>query len=427
MGTYFLRRILLMIPTFFGSTILVFVILQLAPGGPLEQTIQRIQAGAAQQGEAGGGSSTELVGGGVITKSAMEELKRFYGFDKPVHIRYLMWLGVWPRETEHRNVIFQPEETEVRKSIGGGKFVWVKKEGESQFGVYHEDGTPHTGWFARRETANTDTNPTDETIKVTIFRREFSGILTGNLGKSYTYMQPVTDVMKPRFKVSIFFGLSGFFIAYLVCIPLGIAKALRHGSTFDLMSSMIVFVGYSVPGWALGAVLLMLLGGGSFWDIFPLGGFRSEGWEYMSLAGKIIDQLHHAILPLIAWTIGGFATLTVLMKNSILENISQDYVRTAFAKGLSEKRVIWLHTLRNSVIPLASFIGHSIGILIAGSYLIEVAFNIDGFGKMSFQAILDRDYPIVMGFLVIVVLLRLVGNILSDIALATVDPRIRFK
>jgi microcin C transport system permease protein len=160
-----------------------------------------------------------------------------------------------------------------------------------------------------------------------------------------------------------------------------------------------------------------------------LGGFRSETevWESLTLIQKIFDQIYHMILPIIAWTIGSFATMTVLMKNSLLENLSQDYVRTAFAKGLKEKRVIWLHAMRNSLIPIASGIGHILGVVIAGSYFIERMFNIDGFGRMAFEAILSRDYPVTLGFLVIVVLIRLVGNIVSDLALAMVDPRIRFK
>ena len=253
--------------------------------------------------------------------------------------------------------------------------------------------------------------------------------MTGNFGKSYTYLQPVTEVMKPRFKISLFFGLIGMFLSYIVCIPLGIRKALKHGSPFDFVSSVIIFVAYSIPGWAFGGVFLVLFGGGSFWDVFPLGGFRSqmEVWETLSLLEKILDQLHHAVLPIIAWSIASFTTLTVLMKNSLLEQLSQDYIRTAFAKGISEKRVVWLHAIRNSVIPIAAGIGHIIGIVFAGSYLIELVFNIEGFGKMGFQAVMDRDYPITLAFLVIGVLLRLVGNIISDIALATVDPRIRFK
>jgi microcin C transport system permease protein len=235
--------------------------------------------------------------------------------------------------------------------------------------------------------------------------------------------------MKPRFKISIMLGLTGFLISYLVCIPLGIKKALSHGSKFDMVSSAIIFMAYSIPGWAFGGVLLVLFGGGSFWDVFPLGGLHSpqEIWVSLSFFEKVLDQIHHLILPIIAWSITSFATLTVLMKNSLLDNMSQDYVRTAFAKGLSEKRVIWVHAIRNSLIPIASGIGHIIGIIIMGSYFIEMIFNINGFGKMSFQGILDRDYPVIMGFLVIVVMIRLIANLLSDLALAAVDPRIRFK
>ena len=400
MTTYFIRRILLMIPTFLGSTILIFVILQMAPGGPLERTIQQLQAGA------------------------MRELRRFYGFDKPVYQRYLIWLGVWPREIKHREVDFSADVKEVSKNVGRGTYMTLRLEGE-QIGVYDKDGKISDIWKGAIDREASE----DDKIVATIFQTEFSGILTGNLGTSYTYDQPVTEVMAPRFKISMFFGLTGLFLSYLVCIPLGIRKALNHGSAFDFLSSVVVFAAYSIPGYALGMVLLVLLGGGSFWDIFPLGGFRSptEVGETLTLWGKIKDQVWHMILPIIAWSISSFAGLTILMKNSLLENISQDYIRTAFAKGLQEKRVIWVHAIRNSIIPIASGIGGVIGVVIAGSYLIEKVFNIDGFGKMGFQAILDRDYPITLGFLVIVVVIRLVSNILSDIALATVDPRIRFK
>ena len=425
MTTYFIRRILLMIPTFLGSTILIFVILQMAPGGPLERTIQQLQAGAMQQGESAGSVGDIMSGGSsVLPESALRELRRFYGFDKPVYQRYLIWLGIWPREIKHREVNFSEDVKEVSKNVGRGTYMTLRLEG-GQVGVYDKDGNTSKIWKG----AVDETASSEGKIVATIFQTEFSGILTGNLGTSYTYDQPVTEVMAPRFKISMFFGLTGLFLSYIVCIPLGIRKALNHGSAFDFLSSVVVFAAYSIPGYALGAVLLVLLGGGSFWDIFPLGGFRSptEVWEAMTLWEQIKDQLWHAVLPIISWSIGSFAGLTILMKNSLLENISQDYIRTAFAKGLQENRVIWVHAIRNSVIPIASGIGGVIGVVISGSYLIEKVFNIDGFGKMGFQAILDRDYPITLGFLVIVVMIRLVSNILSDIALATVDPRIRFK
>ena len=428
MTTYFLRRLLLMVPTFLGSTILVFTILQMAPGGPLEKQIQRLQMGATAEGESVGSVSDIMSGGSqILPDKALKELKRFYGFDKPIWQRYMMWLGVWPREIKQREITFKGDQFEIEKRVGkkAGKIlrVDIRRKGED-LTVYEKNNSISSIWKAHIEDTDDDGD-----IHGVIYQTEYSGIMTGNFGKSYTYLQPVTEVMKPRFKISLFFGLIGMFLSYIVCIPLGIRKALKHGSPFDFVSSVIIFVAYSIPGWALGGVFLVLFGGGSFWDVFPLGGFRSqmEVWETLSLLEKILDQLHHAILPIIAWSIASFTTLTVLMKNSLLEQLSQDYIRTAFAKGISEKRVVWLHAIRNSVIPIAAGIGHIIGIVFAGSYLIELVFNIEGFGKMGFQAVMDRDYPITLAFLVIGVLLRLVGNIISDIALATVDPRIRFK
>ena len=429
MATYFLRRLLLMIPTFLGSTLLVFTILQLAPGGPLEQTILQLQMGGLTGGgEGGSGSAVGLDGGSFLPESALKELKRFYGFDKPIYQRYLIWLGVWPREIKHRDFEVLSTSAEVEKRVGkrDGR-IWkvdIRVDENSKLIVYEKDGTKSDIWAA-----SIDKTKEDGTKEAVIFQREYSGILTGNLGKSYTYLKPVTEVMKPRFRISLFFGLTGFFLSYLICIPLGIRKALNHGSVFDFGSSVAIFIAYSIPGWALGGVLLVMFGGGSFWDIFPLGGSRSpiEVWETLTLFEKFIDQVHHMVLPVIAWSISGFATLTILMKNSLLENLSQDYIRTAFAKGLQEKRVVWIHAMRNSVIPIASGIGHILGVVIAGSYFIERVFNIDGFGRLAYEAILARDYPITLGFLVVVVLIRLIGNIISDLALATVDPRIRFK
>ena len=418
-----------MIPTFLGSTILVFIILQMAPGGPIEQIMLQMQMGGAVGAEGGGGAASSTTSQGMsLPPEAMKELKRFYGFDKPIYQRYLIWLGVWPREIKHRNFIIPFNNNSYEKRVGkkDGK-VWnvdVVVAGNNKLEVKEKNSKKKSTWHAKVDEIDESGN-----LKSVIFQKEFSGILTGNLGKSYTYLQPVTEVMKPRFKISLFFGLTGILISYLICIPLGIKKALNHGSVFDFGSSVAIFIAYSVPGWALGGVLLVLFGGGSFLDVFPLGGFRSpsEIWDTLTPFQKIADQVYHMILPIIAWTIGSFATMTVLMKNSLMENLSQDYIRTAFAKGLSEKRVIWLHAMRNSLIPIASGIGHILGVVIAGSYFIERMFNIDGFGRLAYEAILSRDYPITLGFLVIVVLIRLIGNIISDLALAFVDPRIRFK
>jgi len=342
MLNYFVRRFLLIIPTFIGITLVVFTILQIVPGGPLEMEIMKLKMGGATEGA----SSTSTSTGINIPESAMEEIKKYYGFDKPIHERYFLWIN---------------------------------------------------------------------------------NLAHLNLGKSYVYAEPVWDVITSRFPVSIYFGLISFVLTYLVCIPLGVFKAVKNGSKFDIMSSVLVFIGYSIPGFAFGAFLLVLFGGGSFLDWFPLGGFRSIDWPEMSLGDKILDQLHHTILPVLSYMIGSFATLTILTKNSVIENLSQDYIRTAFAKGISEKKVIFKHALRNSLIPIATGIGHFLSLILAGSFLIESVFNIDGMGLLGFKSVVNRDYPVVMGILVISTLLLLIGNIISDIIYAIVDPRIRFK
>jgi len=389
---YFLRRFLLTIPTFLGATIVVFFIVQLAPGGPLEQRIMQLP-------------------------EAIEELKRFYGFDKPIYLRYLIWLGVYPRETDYQYL--RPGKP---KPVGEGvRLMIVKENGQYKLVNADDPSQPVEGWYIGKERERFG-----ETV-VEIYRKEFSGILTGNFGKSFVYQEPVLNLIKERIRISLQFGLIALILSYVICTYLGIQKALEHGTPFDLVTSILVFIGYSIPGWALGAVMLILFGGGSFWDVFPLGGFQSPDYESLSFFEKIWDRAYHAVLPTLSYTISSFATLTVLMKNSLLENLSQDYIRTAFAKGLSEKRVIWLHALRNSVIPIAANIGFIIGVFVTGSYFIELVFNIDGFGKLSFEAILTRDYPIVFSFAVIAVLIKLFGAIFSDMVLAMVDPRIRFQ
>ena len=252
-------------------------------------------------------------------------------------------------------------------------------------------------------------------------------VLHLDLGTSYTYQDPVWDVIKSRFPVSIFLGLTGFLLSYLICVPLGVMKAVKHGSKFDFFSSFIVFLGYSVPGWALGTALLVLFGGGSFWDVFPLGGFRPTNWEFLGPFEKITSQLTHMALPVLCYMVGSFATLTILTKNSLMENLGQDYARTAFAKGLNERRVIFVHALRNSLIPIATGLGHFFSIILAGSFLIERVFNIDGMGYLGYTSILQRDYPVALGILVISSLLLLIGNIISDVIYVIVDPRIRFQ
>lgn len=342
MWSYFLRRFLLIIPTFLGITVAVFFIMHFVPGGPVERQIMRMRMASMTEGGSAGVGRIDV----ELPQEAIDQIREYYGFDKPVHVRYAQWL-----------------------------------------------------W----------------------------NVLHLNLGNSYVYQDPVWDVIKSRFPVSIILGLTGFLLSYLVCVPLGVLKAVKHGSKFDFFSSVLVFMGYAFPGWALGTALLVLLGGGSFWSVFPLGGFRSDNWDYLNFWGKVVDQGRHMFLPVLCYMVGGFATLTILTKNSLMENLSQDYIRTAFAKGLPKRRVIFVHALRNSMIPLATGLGNVFSLILAGSFLIEKVFNIDGMGYLGYTSILQRDYPVALGILVVSSLLMLVGNILSDMIYAVVDPRIRFR
>ncbi|MFC1745456.1 ABC transporter permease subunit [Candidatus Riflebacteria bacterium] len=247
-----------------------------------------------------------------------------------------------------------------------------------------------------------------------------------DMGVSYTYDVPVWDVIWSRFHVSIIFGLTGFLLTYMVCIPLGVVKAVNHNTKLDLGSSVLVFIGYSIPGFALGIVLLVLFGGGSYFDIFPLGGIYSNNYNNMNLFGKLIDRIHHMVLPIICYMVASFASLTILMKNSMMENLGQDYVRTAFAKGLPERTVILGHALRNSLIPLAVGLGHALSLILAGSFLIEKVFDIHGMGLLGYESLIQRDYPVSLGIFVIASILALLGNIISDFLYTLIDPRISF-
>ncbi len=342
MTNYFIRRFLLMIPTFIGITMLVFAILQYCPGNIVDQEIERIQSGGSTGGESGG--SGRFMGGVKDIEKLRRQLEKQYGFDRPIYIQYGEWL-------------------------------WK--------------------------------------------------VCQGDLGISYRKKQPVSTLIGNRLPVSIKLGLIGFFLSYMICIPLGVFKAIKHGSTFDFTSSVVIFIAYTIPGWALGVILLVWLGGGL--GIVPLGGLYSANHAELSFWGRVWDQVHHGLLPIFCYTLANFASLTILMKNSLMENLGADYIRTAFAKGLSEKRVIFVHCLRNSMIPIATGLGHALSLILAGSYLIEKVFNVPGFGLLGFNSITNRDYPLALGILVIASVLKLLGNIISDMLYCIFDPRIRFK
>ena len=337
MAGYFLRRILLIIPTFLGITLLVFSITRVVPGGPIERMMTQAQLG----GEAGSLHRSE--GGGTLSDEQLAELERYYGFDQPLLTSYALWLK-----------------------------------------------------------------------KVAAF----------DLGLSTRYQDPVWEIIRERFPVSIFYGVTTLILTYLVCIPLGLMKGIYHGSRFDSLSSAVVFLGYALPSYVIGIALISLFAG--YYDWFPLGGFVSDDYDDLSTLGKAKDIFHHAVLPLIAYLAGSFAVTTLMMKNALMDNLSADYMRTAAAKGLSVGQSVRRHALRNSLIPIATSFGNNISLLIGESFLVETIFNIDGIGLLGYEAVIERDYPIVMGILVISSLLYLVGNILSDLCVALVDPRIRF-
>jgi microcin C transport system permease protein len=246
-----------------------------------------------------------------------------------------------------------------------------------------------------------------------------------DLGQSFRYNQPVVQVIAERLPISIYYGVMTALFTYIICIPLGIFKAIRHRTRLDNFTSIIIFVGYAIPGFALGAVLSNLFS--VRWPIFPLGGFEGAGSEDLPFMARALDVLWHSVLPLIAYLVSAFAVATMLMKNSLMENMSADYVKTALAKGLHWRRAIFVHALRNSLIPIATSIGGLLGIFMTGSFLIERVFNIPGVGLLAFEAIQARDFPLVMGFLVISSVLLMVGNLVSDLAVALVDPRVRFE
>ncbi len=246
-----------------------------------------------------------------------------------------------------------------------------------------------------------------------------------DLGKSFFYPKDVWSLVKEKLPVSISLGLWTFFLSYLISVPLGIAKAVRAGSRFDALTSLVVLVGYAIPGFVLGVALLVIFGGQLQW--FPLRGLTSSDWEQLSWGAKVVDYLWHITLPITASVLGAFAVTTMLTKNAFLEEIRKQYVLTARAKGLSERRVLWKHVFRNALIPIITgFPAAFIGAFFAGSLLIETLFSLDGLGLLSYESVMRRDYPVVLGTLYLFTLIGLVTKLISDLCYVWVDPRVKF-
>ncbi|MDP7548702.1 MAG: microcin C ABC transporter permease YejB [Alphaproteobacteria bacterium] len=367
MVAYIIRRLLLMIPTLFGIMLLNFVVLQFLPGGPVEQVIAQLTGTAVE--------ATSRVSGGGGAEVSREQQMANQGADAAIASKYRGAQGLDPE---------------------------LIKDLERQFGL---------------------DKPAHERFALLVWN-----YMRFDFGESFFRDQPVIGLVIDKLPVSISLGLWTTLLTYLICIPLGIAKAVRDGSRFDIWTSTVIIVGYAIPGFLFAVLLIVLFAGGSFWDIFPLRGLTSEGWDDMSWPARIGDYFWHIVLPILAMSIGGFATLTMLTKNSFLDEINKHYVITARAKGLSERRVLYGHVFRNAMlIVVAGFPSAFIGVLFTGSLLIEVIFSLDGLGLLGFEAALNRDYPVVLGTLYVFTLMGLILNLIGDLMYTIIDPRIDFE
>jgi len=361
MGAYIVRRLLLMIPTLFAIMVINFIIIQVAPGGPVEQIIAeltgtgaditgrvtRTDVGETLQQAAGDSGAGGYRGAQGLDPEFIAELERRFGFDKPLHVRFFDMMGNYIRF---------------------------------------------------------------------------------DFGDSFFRDRSVVELVLDKMPVSISLGVWTTLLVYLISIPLGIAKAMRDGSRFDLWTSVVVVISSAIPSFLFAIFLLVVFAGGSYLDWFPLRGLVSDNWAELSWPDRILDYLWHITLPVIAMTVGGFATLTMLTKNSFMDQIGQQYVLTARAKGLSERRVMYGHVFRNAMlIVVAGFPSAFVGMLFTGSVLIEIIFSLDGLGLLGFEAAFNRDYPVIFGTLFFFSLLGLVMTLLGDLMYTIIDPRIDFE
>ena len=367
MTAYILRRLLLMIPTIFGILLVSFAIVQLAPGGPVERVIAQItgtDVAATARFTGGGGGELSAAAAAAGNAEAAEVSGKYRGAQ-----------GLDP------------------------EFI---AQLERQFGF---------------------DKPAHERFALMLWN-----YLRFDFGESYYRDISVIDLIAEKLPVSISLGLWTTLLTYLVSIPLGVAKAVRDGTRFDIWSSAVIIIGYAIPSFLFAVLLIVLFAGGTYWSIFPLRGLTSENWEQLTWGARILDYLWHLVLPILSMMIGAFATMTLLTKNSFLDEIRKQYVTTARAKGLSERRVLYGHIFRNAMlIVIAGFPGAFIGAFFGGALLIETIFSLDGLGLLSYESIINRDYPVVFASLYIFGLMGLLIALLSDISYMLIDPRIDFE
>lgn len=453
MREYFIRRFLLIPPTLLGVTMIVFAITRLVPGGPIEHFLEE-----AQKASEGASSSGGQMAGGM-NEEQIEKLEEEYGYDKPIFTSYLQWLGVLPRErfiskADFRAVggdkigtgdLIKDTDNEVLLVLkNDGRQVKVTREGKKVTSAVFvssdmtlSESNDLGAWQFRIETKKdrqerwavrnkeiVDKAPQNYDDRVVGYKKAYAGILQGRLGVSTEFGDPVWSLIKDRIPIALYFGILTALITYGISLPLGILKAIKHRSAVDNLTSVLIFIGYAIPGFALGAVMLIYLGARGGW--FPLFGLTSTDFSQMNFFEQMMDLAHHTVLPLTCYVIGGFAWLTMMMKNNLMENLATDYVRTAVAKGVSFRSAVFKHAFRNSIIPIASTMGQLITMIVGGSILIESVFDIQGFGLLQYQALLGRDQTVIMGTLTIAAALLLIGNVLSDIIVAIIDPRVKF-
>ncbi len=430
---YFLRRLLLIPLTLLGITALVFAVNRLAPGGPLEQSLASLMGGDSKA------KRSRAESGFSLTAAQVLELEEKFNRDKSVPRAYAEWLGIVPRDFENTKAgkEFPAGEKQVKIPVPGTvHLATVERDDEGNVKIVPDDKFDATGWNVRLRTPEEQAKRWSKWVKgvelpkmpghrAVIFKSDYDGLLQGSLGASSKYQDPVWSMILQRMPVSIFYGVASMIAIYGLCLPLGILKAIRHRTWLDNVSSIAVFAGYAVPGYALGSIMIVYFGAKLGW--FPLRGFIGDDFETLSAAGKVKDVLHHAFMPLICYLIGSFAFMTMLMKNNLMDNLAADYVRTAAAKGVSFPRAVFRHAFRNSIIPIATTFGNNVALLVTGSILIEKVFDINGFGLLQFSAILERDEPLIMGVVFFSSVLMLIGNVLSDLSVAVVDPRVSYK
>lgn len=408
---------------------LVFVVIWLAPGGEMEHGLSRLLGGEGKRARAEASFS--------LSPTQVLELEESYQRDKSLPRAYGEWLGVLPRDIERAAEDFPADAKEVEISVPGTVHVAkVRRDDADHAELIAPEGVDLSAWQVRLRTPAEAAQRWKKWMKdaplkkpaayrAVLFRPKLDGLLQGSLGNSSKYQDSVWSMILQRVPTSLFYGLISMVIIYGVCLPLGIVKAIKHRSWLDNVSSFAVFAGYAVPGYALGSLLVVFLGAKLGW--FPIRGFTGDDFDTLSAGGKVKDLLQHAAMPLTCYLIGSFAFMTLIVKNNLMDNLAADYVRTAVAKGVSYPSAVFRHAFRNSIIPVASTFGNNVSLLVAGSILIERVFDINGFGLLQYNALLERDRPLTMGVLFVSATLMLIGNVLSDLCVAMVDPRVSFK